>query len=415
MSYTVLHLEKAKGNDAAMSAHIDRTIHPKNADKTREYLNKEFIVYPRDVKNRTAAIQYRIDHAQIKRKIGINQVRAIRVMLSGTHDTMKKIEESGNLDNWCMDNLDWLKETFGEDNLVSAVLHMDEKTPHIHATIVPIVSGERRKVNNGKTVPEKYKKKNPTNNRLCADDIMARNKLKHYQNTYAVAMQKYGLNRGIEGSVAKHISTGQYYRDLHLQNQLLMQEHTKKQSELKAMEKTINTKKVMETVTNVFTGSKTKKLEMENELMKKEFKSIILLKDQEKNEIQESVLKLKNMVERKDRILDKLVQYQPDLKASYSIILECEKLRFSPELIKHLLEKEEIYIKGEIYSSRHFKSFSVDHLKISIEFDSKEKNKLLKIDGVNSQQWLDEKHKESLRSKSQNNSIEIQNQRKIRN
>ncbi|HFK5581043.1 mobilization protein [Elizabethkingia anophelis] len=414
MSYTVLHLEKAKGNDAAMSAHIERTIHPKNADKTREYLNKEFIVYPRDVKNRTAAIQYRIDHAQIKRKIGINQVRAIRIMLSGTHDTMKKIEESGNLDNWCMDNLDWLNETFGEDNLVSAVLHMDEKTPHIHATIVPIVSGERRKASNGKTAPEKYKKKNPTNNRLCADDIMARNKLTHYQNTYAIAMQKYGLNRGIEGSMAKHISTGQYYRDLHLQNQLLMQEHTKKQSELKAMEKTINTKKAMETVTNVFTGSKTKKLERENEMMKKEFKSIILLKDQEKSEIQKSVSKLRNMVERKDSILAKLVKYHPDLKASYSIILECEKLRFSPELIKHLLEKEEIYIKGEVYSSKHFKSFNVDHLKVTIEYDSKEKAKVLKIDDLNSQQWLDEKHKESLRSKSQNNSIEIQNQRKIR-
>ncbi|MCL1669550.1 plasmid recombination protein, partial [Elizabethkingia ursingii] len=122
MSYTVLHLEKAKGNDAAMSAHIERTIHPKNADKTREHLNKEFIIYPRDVKNRTAAIQYRIDHAEIKRKIGINQVRAIRIMLSGTHDTMKNIEESRNLDNWCKDNLSWLKETFGEDNLVSAVL-----------------------------------------------------------------------------------------------------------------------------------------------------------------------------------------------------------------------------------------------------------------------------------------------------
>ena len=25
------------------------------------------------------------------------------------------------------------------------ILHMDEKTPHIHATIVPIVTGERRK------------------------------------------------------------------------------------------------------------------------------------------------------------------------------------------------------------------------------------------------------------------------------
>lgn len=80
-------------------------------------------------------------------------------MLSGTHDTMKKIEESGNLDNWCMDNLDWLKETFGEDNLVSAVLHMDEKTPHIHATIVPIVSGERRKVNNGKQFQKNIKRR----------------------------------------------------------------------------------------------------------------------------------------------------------------------------------------------------------------------------------------------------------------
>ena len=40
------------------------------------------------------------------------------------------------------------------------ILHMDEKTPHIHATIVPIVTGERRKAKkeeqNGK---KKYRKK----------------------------------------------------------------------------------------------------------------------------------------------------------------------------------------------------------------------------------------------------------------
>ena len=38
--------------------------------------------------------------------------------------------------------------------------------------------------------------------RLCADDVMARDKLKAYQTTYAEAMAKYGLQRGVEGSEA---------------------------------------------------------------------------------------------------------------------------------------------------------------------------------------------------------------------
>lgn len=414
MSYTVLHLEKAKGNDAAMSAHIERTVHPKNADITRTFLNKELILYPIGVKNRTSAIQYRIDHADIKRKIGTNQVRAIRIMLSGTHETMKMIEKKGKLNHWCDDNINWLKETFGDDNLVSAVLHMDEKTPHIHATIVPIVNGERRKAKKENNTAEKYKKKNPSTNRLCADDIMARNKLKHYQNTYAIAMQKYGLRRGIEGSEAKHISTSEYYRDLHNKNELLKQEHDKKLSELNAIEKNISTKKVIENVANVLTGSKTKKLEQENELMKKEISSITILKDREKTEIQQSLSKLENTLEKHKKAFDKLVNYHPEIKDSLPIISECEKLGFSQDLIKHLLEKEEVYIKGEIYSSRHFKSFSVDNLRLSIEYDNKEKAKVLKIDGLNSLQWLEEKHKESLRSKFQNNNQDIGQQTKNR-
>jgi hypothetical protein len=52
---------------------------------------------------------------------------------------------------------------------------LDEKTPHIHATVVPIIQGERRKA--------KAEKDNVS--RLCADDVMARDKLKHYQDSYA--------------------------------------------------------------------------------------------------------------------------------------------------------------------------------------------------------------------------------------
>ncbi|MCD8471657.1 MAG: plasmid recombination protein [Parabacteroides chartae] len=73
-------------------------------------------------------------------------MRALQIMLSGTPEDMQRIQNTGKLNEWCKDNIEWLQETFGKDNLVSAVLHMDEKTPHIHATVVPIVTGERRKI-----------------------------------------------------------------------------------------------------------------------------------------------------------------------------------------------------------------------------------------------------------------------------
>lgn len=406
MSYTVLHLEKAKGNDSGMSAHIERTIHPKNADASRSYLNKEMIAYPDGIKNRTSAIQHRLDNAKLKRKIGTNQVRAIRIMLSGTHETMKTIEKNRQLDHWCDDNLKWLKETFGEENLVSAVLHMDEKTPHIHATVIPIVSGERRKAKKENT--DSYKKKNQNSNRLCADDVMARNKLKHYQNTYATVMAKYGLRRGIEGSEAKHISTTEYYRNLHLQNQQLEQEKNIKQSELKSIEKNISSKRIVENFANAITGSKTKKVEQENEQIKKEMVCFKNQKEREQGKLQESVLKLENTIEKQNKIFDKIAQYQPDIKDSLAIIIECEKMGMPPELIKTLLKKQEIRISGEIYSSRHFKSFKVENLKLCIEEKKIEKVKILKIEGIQSQEWLEEKYKESLRGNSiKNNEVII--------
>lgn len=91
---------------------------------------------------------------------------------------------------------EWLRKTYDADNVVSAVLHMDEKTPHIHATVVPIVTGERRKAAAKSAEPRKkqYRKKKADAPRLCTDDVMARPKLKEYQDTYAEAMAKYDLN-----------------------------------------------------------------------------------------------------------------------------------------------------------------------------------------------------------------------------
>ena len=213
MGYCVLHLEKAKGADSGMSAHIERTILPKNIDPTRTHLNRELIEFPDGVRNRTVAIRHRLDTARLKRKIGKNQVQAIRIVLSGTHEDMARMENEGRLGEWCDDSVAWLRETYGADNLVSAVLHMDEETPHIHATVVPIVQGERRKQKKEENAKRRYRTK-ATAPRLCADEMMSRANLIRYQDTYAEHMAKYGLKRGVRGSVAKHLSTHEYYRSL---------------------------------------------------------------------------------------------------------------------------------------------------------------------------------------------------------
>ena len=119
-----------------------------------------------------------------------------------------KIQEEGRLERWIEANLKWLHETFGKENVVSCVLHMDEKTPHLHATIVPIVHTERqRREREGE---KKYNTKSGP--RLSADDVPKRAKLHEYQNTYAAAMSEFGLKRGIVGSTARHIATSTHYK-----------------------------------------------------------------------------------------------------------------------------------------------------------------------------------------------------------
>ncbi len=211
-NFVVLHLEKAKGTDAKISAHIERTFIARNVDESRIHLDRELIAFPKGVKSRSAAIEHRIANANLKRKVGKNQVHAIRIMISASPEAMERIQQEGELDNWCEQSVEWMQETFGMEDLVSAVLHMDEKTPHIHATVVPIVTTARRKKKAEDCVQKHYRKK-VEGARLCADDVMTQAKLKHYQTSYADAMQSFGLERGIDGSEARYISTREYYTE----------------------------------------------------------------------------------------------------------------------------------------------------------------------------------------------------------
>ena len=416
MGYAVLHMEKTSGTDAAMSAHIERTIKPKNADESRTHLNRELITFPDGVDNRTQAIQHRLDTAGLTRKIGNNQVRAIRVLLTGTHEDMERITNEGRLDEWYSDNLKYLADTFGRENIVSAVLHMDEQTPHIHATLVPIVKGERKRKKKEEQVKKRYRKKPTDTARLCADAIMTRAKLKFYQDSYAQAMSRYGLQRGIDSSEAKHISTRQYYRDLVQQTEQLrtdigqLQDRKETaQEELKRAKKEVQTEKlkgaattaatnIAESVGSLIGSKKDKTLERQNAVLQNRI-SELENEAQEREERQtKQMQEVKSAYEQQNRKLSEFVdfvkRYFPYVeKLMPTIKFLRETLNFGDAVIRKLCTFKDVSIRGELYSCEFNQHFKADGAVCSLKQDTESKFEL-NIDGVSHVSWFRRKKDE---------------------
>ena len=427
MGYAVLHLEKAKGADSGMSAHIERTIQPKNADPTRTHFNRELIQFPDGVRNRTAAIQHRLDTAGLKRKIGKNQVQAIRIVLTGTHTDMEQIEKNGRLDEWCQDNVDWLRKTYGADNVASVVLHMDEETPHLHATIVPIVVGERKKQKKEQAVKKRYRTKAPAP-RLCADEVMSRANLIRYQDTYAEQMAAYGLQRGIKGSEAQHISTHEYYRSLIAQGedlqanvtQLLEEqekareviaeaEQAKKDlARIKAEAKTEELKKTAtKTATNVLNGvnsllggNKVSRLEKENAKLHREVEDLNdqieklhidmqKSKDNHARELNHINEQHQQEVSNLKRLLDKVYRWFPSFKRFLNMERERLDCGFNMEQTDKLLHGQTVNYSGWLHSNEYRRNVLADNVAAQVIRDEK-RNLFLYINQTPISQWFKE-------------------------
>lgn len=390
MGFAVLHIQKPKGNDSGTTAHIERTVKPANADKERTPLNENLIRYPDGVENRTQAIQHRIEIAGIKRKISHNQVRTLQIMLSGTHEDMQRIQAEGKFDEWCNDNVKWLQDTFGKDNLVSAVLHMDEKTPHIHATVVPIVTGERRKVREKKKNEveqeqpgkRKYRKKPADAVRLCADDVMTRENLERFQDTYAEKMRKYGLGRGIKGSDARHISTPQYYRDLYAQNEELKENIGYLQEEKQD---------VYEKVRDMYDRkdeAREKFLDMHDYARNKE-------KEIAEMETRLQQLKQDYQPYKAQDDINLLLDVFPHLSERLRITQLCKVVGLTINTIKQLFKGDAVTVTGKLYSPEHDQSFNVQNAKLQLFKESKDSDRLkLSINGRNIIDWFRQKYQE---------------------
>ena len=412
MGYISIQINKAKGSaDTGASDHIERKTMPKNADPTRTHLNRELVEFPDGVADRTEAISHRIHTAGIRRKITPDQVRAIRIVLSGTHEDMVRVQDEGRLDEWCADNLQWLHRTFGKENTVSAVLHMDEHTPHIHATVVPIVTGERRKARKKQAEGKRTYRKKANAVRLCADDLMSRERLVSYHDSYAKAMAKYGLQRGVRGSEARHTTTAQYYRDLKRQTgeleanvRQLQNEQQQAEQRLDEVRKDIKSEKLEAAKTEAkaalmakvgsFLGSNKLKAEREELLQR-----MSVLESQ--NEELVRYIETMEREHKKERTkfneyMDKIQRYFPHVEKLLPLIDFClNTLKFSERVIQELCKLKKVRLKGDFYSPEFNRKFRDESAAFSFEEDKNRKGYYhICVNDIPLVQWFRQKAKE---------------------
>lgn len=421
MGYFSFDIKKAKGtSDTTQSDHIERKIIPKNADPTRTHLNRVLVEYPDGVHGRDEAIAHRLNTAGIRRKITHDQVRVVRVVLSGTHEDMMNIQEKGELDEWCSDSIQWLQATFGKDNVVAAHLHMDEKTPHIHAAVVPIVTGERRKAKKEQTDGKRKYRKKTNSVRLCADDLFNRQTLIAYHDNYARVMAKYGLQRGVRGSEARHTSTTQYYRDmkkkndaLDMENKRLQEQKAKAEQELKRAKKEVQTEKlkgaatiaatnIAESVGSLFGSGKMKSLERRNEDLQDRILELEEEARQREQQQTKQIQEIKTAYEQQNSKLSEFVdfvkRYFPYVeKLMPTIKFLRNTLNFGDAVIRKLCTFKDVSIKGELYSREFNQHFRADKTICSLKED-KDGNFNLNIDGVSHVSWFRRKKDEFMQS-----------------
>lgn len=182
MAYAILRTEKLKtmGNIGGSLAHNYRTRDTPNAVPERLHLNTHDMASADEVK---AAIV-----AQLPEKRRSDAVLCVEYFIGASPDYFTDADPKG--ERYFATAVEWLKERHGADNVVATSVHHDETSPHLVAYVVPLDK-------DGKLNAKAF--------------LGGRAKLTAMQTDFARAVGQHGLERGIEGSKAKHQSIRDYY------------------------------------------------------------------------------------------------------------------------------------------------------------------------------------------------------------
>jgi hypothetical protein len=187
MGYAILRTQKLKSGIAVRRSltHAFRERETPNADASRTPENTH--IGAADVDEALAKFNERLATQDKVRK---NAVLAVEYLITASPEDMhgKTRQEQ---DAYFRDALKWVEDKHGKANVVYAGIHRDEQTPHMYAYVVPI--DQRGKLN-------------------CRSFLGGAKALTQMQTEFAQEVgQQHGLQRGIEGSKARHTSIQQYY------------------------------------------------------------------------------------------------------------------------------------------------------------------------------------------------------------
>ena len=178
-------------------------------------VNKQYSIVQRFKDNlRNRGIE---DPNEIKRKKGLepNRNTVANIILGGSREQMHKLAYGDqkvdiakgadnrqiirhpNIEKWAVDMYNFISKRFGEENIIAFVVHLDEKNPHVHCTVV--------------SVNEK--------NKISYHDVFghskeeARKTFLKLHNDVAEVNKKYDLERGddINTTGARHRTSEEYW------------------------------------------------------------------------------------------------------------------------------------------------------------------------------------------------------------
>ena len=190
--HSIIRIKKHKSIASLQSRenHTYRKRETPNADPAKLHRNK--LLFGQE--NYSAvADNFLQEYKSAGSKIRKDAVLAVEFLLTASpefFDEGSKNERDERLKKWCEAQIEFMKKEHGEKNILCMYLHLDEKTPHIEAYVVPMDG--KGKLN-------------------CKSFYGARNALNQLQTRYANHNKDFGLQRGAKGSRATHQEVKKFY------------------------------------------------------------------------------------------------------------------------------------------------------------------------------------------------------------
>lgn len=168
----------------------EKDISHTNKDIDWERTKENYDLHPDQNRNFYKTIKERISELNLPKAVRKDAVVMAQVLVTSDHDFFKGLNKEQQK-QFFKDSYNFLAERYGKENVVSATVHLDEKTPHMHFNFVPVTA----------------------DGRLSAKSILTRQSLIEQQTAFYEHVGKdHGLNRG--QTKAERIEKGDYRKNM---------------------------------------------------------------------------------------------------------------------------------------------------------------------------------------------------------